>query len=157
MTQKRTWFAFVSTIAFCLAIVSCGSSPNPAASDALKELRKMSGAVEMGLSLEEYTKRMIDMKAEIDEKLSGVPDGELKQEIKSALQAYIDAKTLWTSAGGDRVYTSPGNNKAIFNKYSIPIESIGLEPSTNKKVTLSLVWAIANKHIEKATELNSKK
>jgi len=131
-------------------------TPNPAASDALKELRKMSGAVEMGLNLQEYTKRMIDMKAEVDEKLSQVPDGELKQEIKVAQQAYIDAKTLWNaSATYDNVYTS-GENGAIFKKYGIPAEGATL-PSAPKKVALSLVWAAADKHIEKATNLNNKK
>ena len=155
MTQKRILFTFVSIIAFCLAIVSCGSSPNPAASDALKELRKMSGAVEMGLNIQEYTKRMIDMKAEVDEKLSQVPDGELKQEIKAAQQAYIDAKTLWNSAATyDNVYATGEGNKALFTKYNIPINTM---ERAEKRVALGLVWAVADKHIEKATNLNNKK
>ncbi len=154
MIQQKIWFTLLLLLSFSLAVVSCGSSPNPAAADALKELRKMSGAVEMGLSLQEYTNRMIDMKAEVDEKLSKVPDGEMKQEIKAAQQSYIDAKTLWNSAVTyDNVYPRSEENKAIFMKYTF--SKVG--ESVPKEVALSEVWATANKHIEKATEMNNKK
>lgn len=46
----------------------------------------------MGVNVQEYTKRVIDMKAEVDEKLQAIPVSELNNEIKPAEKGYIDAK-----------------------------------------------------------------
>lgn len=142
--------------AACLAIVSCSSSPNPAASDALKSLRKLSGAAQVGSNLQEYTSRLIDAKAEVDEKAAQLPEGELKQEIKSALEAYTDAKTIWAVFGRGYVDETLEPGKSIISKYNVPKGS-NYTSGRDLETTLSTIWQAADKHIEKATELNNKK
>ncbi len=158
MTQKL--LVLFSILAFCLGIVSCSSSNSTAAtSEAIKELRKMSGAVEMGLSLEEYTKRIIDMKAEVEENLSQISDGQLKEEIKASLQAYIDAKTLWNSSVEPKSSDSSSVYQAVFKKYDLPGEYDPdlMKDSKFRSLVMSIIWLTAKKHIEKAEELNGKK
>lgn len=127
-------------------------TPHPASLDALKSLRKMSGAVEIGINFQEYSSRMIDLKSEVDESLAQLPKGELKKEITLALQAYVDAKTIWNdAASSDYVFTMLEPAKTLQHKYRIPEASKG--QMTYKKVALSTIWAAADRHIGRASKL----
>lgn len=66
---------------------------------ALKALRKMSAATEVGVSLSEYSSRLIDTKAEVDEAIDILPDNFLRQELILALQSFIDAGRAWNEMG----------------------------------------------------------
>jgi hypothetical protein len=45
-------------------------------------------AIEVGPSFNQYTDRLIDAKAQIDEKISVVPEGALKTEILNSVSAF---------------------------------------------------------------------
>jgi hypothetical protein len=127
-------------------------TPHPAATDALKALRKMAGAAQMGINFQEYSSRMIDAKADVDESLAQLPDGEVKKEIALALQAYVDAKTIWNDAAtSDSVFTMLEPAKTLQRKYKIPERQKGTV--TDKSVALSTIWGVADKHIERASKL----
>lgn len=66
-----------------------------AALAALKSLNKLQAATEVGVSYVDYSSRLIDVKAEVSDNLENVPDGQLKQKINSAMDAYADARTAW--------------------------------------------------------------
>lgn len=55
-------------------------------------------AIEVGPSFNQYTDRLIDAKAQIDEKISVVPEGALKTEILNSVSAFLDARELWRLA-----------------------------------------------------------
>src|ERR1041384_562849 len=65
------------------------------AKEAIKALQKLDAATEVGINKMEYSKMLIDAQASVNEALNKLPEGELKQEIKLAMESYMDAKTLW--------------------------------------------------------------
>jgi hypothetical protein len=69
-----------------------------AARDSIATLRKLVSAIEVGPSFNQYTDRLIDAKAQIDEKISVVPEGALKTEILNSVSAFLDARELWRLA-----------------------------------------------------------
>jgi hypothetical protein len=127
-------------------------TPHPAAVAALKSLRKMAGAAQMGINFQEYSSRIIDAKADVDESLAQLPNGEVKKEIALALQAYVDAKTIWNDAAtSDSVFTFLEPAKTLQRKYKIPERQKGT--ATDKSVALSTIWSAASKHIERASKV----
>lgn len=132
-------------------------TPHPAAIAALKSLRKMAGAAQMGINFQEYSSRIIDVKADVDESVAQLPDSEVKKEISLALQAYVDAKTIWNnSATSDVVITMLEPGKSLQRKYKIPETTYGQATkgeSTDKTIALSTIWSVASKHIERASKV----
>jgi hypothetical protein len=97
---------------------------------------------------------LIDLKADVDEELSQLAENEVKQEIKSALEAYVDAGTAWNKMlRYDFMITGFEPAKTLQAKYSIPTDSTGSSTIVLKSVALSTIWGAAKKHIENATEL----
>ncbi len=106
----------------------------------------------MGINFQEYSSRIIDVKADVDESVAQLPDGEVKKEVSLALQAYVDAKTIWNdSATSDYVITMLEPAKGLQRKYKIPERTKG--QVADKTVALSTIWSVANKHIERASKV----
>lgn len=121
---------------------------------ALKSLRKLAAATEVGVNFQEYGSRLIDVKAEVNEFLPKITDGYVKDEIKLAMESYADASTAWNNMLR-RDYLLIGFEPAdtLQKKYSIPIDrSIGNIPLLPRNVVLSTIWAAARKHIENASK-----
>lgn len=95
LTQLST--IIISAIIFC---ASCANSLPPEALSATKEavsaLQKLNAATDVGINQVEYGKLLIDAQAKVNQASSKLKDGELKTEIKSAMECYVDAKSLWT-------------------------------------------------------------
>jgi hypothetical protein len=145
-------------------------TPTPSvgvAQPALKALRVVAGATEVGISFEEYGRRMIDLKAEVDKAAGDLLDAELKGEIRASLQAYVDAGQAWNelTRGGyqlSRSFLNPDRQPfadALQKKYDIPTEI--LDPGAPTKpyrtmdgqLVLRTIWGAARKHLEKAETL----
>ncbi len=153
-----------------VAITSSKPTPHPSGQNALKSLRRMAAATEVGINFQEYGKRVIDLKADIDEDLSQLPEGELKQEIKLAVEAYVDANTAWNEMSDNNYLSTafePG--KTLQKKYSmrgLPAPDLkvklpkGMEGYAGslmvpKNIALNTIWGVARKHIDKATQLQN--
>jgi hypothetical protein len=137
-------------------IPSSKPTPHPAAQNSLKLLRKMASATEVGINFQEYGKRVIDLKADVDEELAQLPESELKQEIKLAAEAYVDAGTAWNEMlRYDFMLTSFEPARSFQKKYSIPGEKTDSRGGLrlDKNVVLSTIWGAARKHIDRATQL----
>jgi hypothetical protein len=131
---------------------SSSSQSEAAATKALRALRKLAGATEVGISFQEYGTRLIDVKAEVDEALSQLPDGEVKNEIKLAMEAYADAGQGWNASLGrnETLFPDLEPGRSLMLKYSIPIDnSIGM-PLLPRSRVLSTIWGAARTHIERA-------
>lgn len=131
-------------------------TPNPAIDNALKSLRRMASAIDVGLNSQEYGKRIIDLKFEVEEGIAKLPDNDLKQEIKLCLQAYIDAATAWNEDFRyDFLLTDYEPGKTLQKKYAIPHS--GKDSKTiDKNTTIAVIWKAARKHLERSTELQNK-
>jgi hypothetical protein len=130
-----------------------------AANDALKALRKMASATEIGINFQEYGTRAIDAKADVDEALRQLPDGELKTEIGLAIEAYADAGRAWNKML--RYDFMLVEEEPTFpEKYSIPTTRSETSPThsfmNGRDAILSAIWKAARSHIDRASSLLNK-
>jgi hypothetical protein len=127
-----------------------------AARTAIKELRKLAGATEIGVSFREYGTRLIDVKNAVDDALASIQEGELKKEISLALEAYVDAGHAWNTiikdgnAQYDYTLSFDAEWMRIVEKYSLSPES-SLVYGNDK--ALSAIWREARSHLERASTL----
>src|SRR5262249_44123796 len=125
-----------------------------AARDALKALRKMAGATEIGINFQEYGSRVIDAKADVEEGLRQIPDGDLKTEISLAMDAYADAAKAWNEMiRYDFLMVKFEPGATFQKKYSIPVDTSIGDPIMRRNVVLSTIWQAARAHLERAESL----
>ncbi|MGB9181475.1 MAG: hypothetical protein WCB68_19760 [Pyrinomonadaceae bacterium] len=131
---------------------------NEAASAALRSLRKLAGATEVGISFQEYSSRLIDIKNEVDDSISRLPDGELKNELSLAMEAYVDAGQAWNKMlRNDFMLHTYEPGITLMRKYSMqPVELVPGNRSTlalPRNYVLSTIWSAARAHIERAASI----
>jgi hypothetical protein len=110
----------------------------------LKSFRSIQAATEVGVTIHDYNKLVIDAKTSFNEHIMSLHDGELKKEIIEIMQSYQDALTVWNDIIGKGVlcdYTS--------TKYSIVVPKYIREGrgciGTDK--VLQSIWAFALIHL----------
>jgi hypothetical protein len=128
---------------------------------ALRALRKLAGATEVGVNYQQYSALVIDAKAAVDEALATVTNEDLKSELKSSMDAYVDAGHIWddmvnipSSRGRVVLVTSAGPNEPIWSihkKYAAPVPP-GTSVISGEELR-STVWAAARQHLDKASAL----
>lgn len=132
------------------------TAPQPSAinytAEAIKSLKKLSAATDVGVNFQDYNRRIIDVKAEVEDSLQNIPDEYTKSEIKSAIDAYADASSAWNFAVQNRGYLFIDFEPAITlrPKYSIPTTQLGSMTLITRETALSVIWAKAKTHIENA-------
>jgi hypothetical protein len=146
--------------------VERASPSKEAAQAAIKSLRKLTSAVEIGVNFRDYSSRLIDVKSEVDDALLKVDEGPLKQEIAEAMAAYGDAGRAW-----NRIIQTGSRSETLFPDsdpiaaalqiaYNVPTQVIGDKgpyPAPFRIMsggdTLRLIWAAAQSHVEKSESL----
>jgi hypothetical protein len=141
-----------------------GESPNKSSTidknknaidNALKSLRKLAAATEVGVSFREYGTRLIDVKTEIEELLPDISEGNVKEEIKLAMEAYADASKVWNEmikTGNGDLFPDYEPWKTLQQKYSIPTYRYSNLHLMTVDKSLKAIWAAANQHIENAAK-----
>lgn len=131
---------------------------------AMKELHKMQAATEVGITLQEYSSRLIELKASVDEALRQVSDPDLKRELRFAVEAYSDGLDLWNRQLNTRYPLKQSGDmlreeaKDICEKYGIKefSTSTGGGEIVNGKKVLNFIWSFAKTAVEKADKLVAK-
>jgi hypothetical protein len=72
-----------------------------AARSALRALRKIASATEVGISYVNYSPLVAEVKAEVEDALSRMKDGDLKASIQAALNEYTYAAYVWQATWRD--------------------------------------------------------
>jgi hypothetical protein len=119
-----------------------------AANDALKALRKVDSATQVGVSYIQYGSLLIETQAQVNEALRILPDGELKRELRAAMEAYADVRPLWERIinGQDLIWTNYAETKIAIQKYR-------LNPNQSINSAMQQVWSIGRNHIDRASRL----
>jgi hypothetical protein len=119
-------------------------TPNPdkqAAEDAIKALRRLASAAEVGVTYVEYGRIVIEAKAEVDGALAKIQDRDLKSYISRAIHEYAYASQAWNyfiqNRGG--IPTKSDLGRQLITKYSIPIK-ISIFTSLTRDSTLPHIW-----------------
>lgn len=125
---------------------------------ALKALRKMKAATEIGVTLPEYSSRLIDGKVEVDEALAVLPGGFLKEELRLALEAFVDVGKAWNQMGKySFILAQSETGWMLAGRYGLQSDTSLQSPVFFKDYFLSTIWEIAARHVENATRLSSSK
>jgi len=133
-----------------------------AAQEALNELKKLGSALQVGLSLEQYTNRLIDRKIAVEEKLSLLQDDSvIKQQLTQSLQAFVDGGEVWRltiKAKYDCLSVGAGSSgfcgyggETFRRDARTLILRYGLEPRPFE-YNIQTVWEFAFKHLNQAQD-----
>jgi hypothetical protein len=132
-------------------------SDKQAAEEAIRGLRKMASAAEIGVSYVEYGRIVIEAKAEVDGALSKIQDGGLRNTISQAMFEYAYALQLWNYLINNRggIPTKSNMGRTLISSYDIPIK-ISVFISLTRDSTLPYVWRKARQHYDAAVEQANK-
>src|SRR3954470_23947495 len=73
---------------------NCGglsSKQRSAVDDAMKSLRKLAAATQVGVNYQQYGMLVIEAQAQVNDALAVLPEAELKTEMNAAMEGYADA------------------------------------------------------------------
>jgi hypothetical protein len=134
----------------CSLIIACSTeSPRRAAADrAIKALRRVEAATDIGTNQVEYNSRVADAKIEIDNVTSDIEDPQINTELFRAIEAYTDAAHLWSAEPAELMNLVV----ALREKYDLPRDVTGLD----RRADVQIIWKAASAHINEASRLNEK-
>lgn len=120
------------------------------AQDAIKALRRLASATEVGVNYTDYGRVLIEVKAEVDGALPRIQNAELRSDINSAMVEYAYASELWTYFLRTKgIPTKSDMGRALIERYNIPIK-ISFFTTLTRDVALPYVWRSAREYYEKA-------
>lgn len=123
MAKKQT--LVLALIMVANLFTACGglsSKQRTSAEEAMKALRKLGAATQVGVNYQLYGSLVIDAQAQVNEALAILPDGELKKEMNAAMEAYADAGQIWGAkirSGSGEIHSEFGPGATIIPKYSL--------------------------------------
>src|ERR1044072_8805055 len=97
MSKRTVLFAWM-VISSAYLFAACGglsSEQRRVSDDAIKALRKIEAATQVGVNYQLYGQMVIEAKAQVNEVAAKLPDGELKSELISSIDAYAEAGEAW--------------------------------------------------------------
>lgn len=128
------------------------------AREAIKALRGLISAVEIGVSYVEYSRRLIDAKIIIDGALSAIDEGEVKTAVAESLQFFEDAMNYWrgdVQSGVSELILSDKHIRQLIIKYGadVGLAVSSIPQSENKRVAVNkLVSAVMTAAARKTVE-----
>ncbi|HEX8072035.1 MAG TPA: hypothetical protein VF546_18950 [Pyrinomonadaceae bacterium] len=129
-----------------------------AARGALRALRRLAAAEEVAPDYDDYGRLLLDVKGEVDDHLSDLGPGEVRDEIELALEAYTDLRVAWNTTKG--LLAVPAAlyqpQRTLIAKYGIPVNTQGDVPLMDFRGAISAIFKVAREHIERACALLSR-
>ena len=126
--------------------------------EALRALRKIQAATDVGINFSEYGELVVEAKAAVNEAIAEMGDSTLSKELQAAMQAYADASTAWNlsmkdsaSFRGYSFFVYEGSEgRHLDTKYRFTKSTSGV---ADKQNALNTIWAVAKAHLDRATQL----
>ena len=161
MTKTLFWVCFATAFAVG-AIIGCGESPakrqaeaqKEAATEALRALKKIQAATQVGVTFFEYGPLVIEAKAIVNQASSVLPLGDLRTELELAMDAYADARAAWDETKYLRSYQEPG--RTLIPKYSLKTKNASRpryhieHEFISTSDAIRAIWAAADAHLLRA-------
>jgi len=146
------WVLLISLSAFMVANSSCMSPKQKAAIDeALKSLRKVASATEVGVTYMKYGDLLIEAKASLNEALLIMTNQKQKSILNDIMGCYEDAFTIWgrkIQNDHSTLSSSRSEDDSIIRKYRLPTEAGSMGDRTiDSNDALHRIWAIASSEL----------
>jgi hypothetical protein len=124
-----------------------------AARSAIKSLRRLASATEVGISYVNYSPLLAEVKTEVDSLLPDIPSGDLRGDIATALKEYTVAGTVWNQTYTVREVPSKSElGRWLIDNYGIPIK-ISVWTSVPRDTALGYIWQRARAYFNAAVVL----
>jgi len=140
------------------AKVGINEDEQVAARAAIKALRKLYNATDVGVSYVNYAPLVVDAKTEVDESINALSDGPLKSAVIKSLQEYQYAAEIWQRTFRLRaIATKTDLGRYLIKQYSIPIK-VSVWTDIPQSAALSYIWKKAGEFFRQAeAEVSSQK
>jgi hypothetical protein len=129
-----------------------------AARGALRALRRLAAAEAVAPDYDEYGKLLLAVKGEVDDHLSDLGPGEVRDEIELALKAYTDLRLAWSRTRGFLAMPAALHEpqRTLIAKYAIPIDTRGDIPLMDFRGAIFAIFKAAREHLDRASALLQK-
>ncbi|SRR5579885_1948835 len=135
-----------------------------ACKDALKSLRKVQAATQVGVNTQQYPQLLVDAKANVNAASALLPDGDLRNQLQKTMDAYVDVAGLWRhkiespSYLSDTISASEEPWKTMIMKYSLQTEpnliygGAGQPPIPGIHIDkcIPVIWARADSYLDES-------
>jgi hypothetical protein len=173
-TAQRTLsflcFMLLMTVGAC---VNNARSPEVVA--ALEDMNKLKTAAKVGVNRAQYSSLVIEAQSSVNEALKKLSDGELKTEMRAAMEAYSDASIAWAKFDGEESLNLQSNADILPLKHKYKVKSmtngeilsrlkeeerdqVFEEGTVFERVTrasmLNAIWQTASRHLDHAEALS---
>ena len=146
------------TLSLVLAVnlAACSMSQRKPASVtiAVDSLKKIDTAVQIGVTRDQYFPLVLDAKLKVDAALPLLEDDTFRTHLTNALNAYIDAGTVWDASLRYRSDGQTGQQlRDIITRYSIQLNDQGAIADFD--AAIKTVWQSARFHVKSLSEVET--
>jgi hypothetical protein len=126
----------------------------PPAREALKALRRLATAAEVGVSYEAYFPLLASVKAEFDGAIEAVPPSDFRNEAVRAMREYELVGRVWSLTWkGDGIDPKSELGRLLIEQYKIPVWGRAWWKFLSGDDVLPTVWRAARGRFDRAAEL----
>lgn len=146
-------------------ISSFSPEANKASEEALKALRKLVSATDVGTTFQTYNSLVIEAKTQVDEAKRKLPQGELKKALESAIEAYADVVTIWNEKIAkrmDNLYSREPSHLYLIKKYKLQtkrvdygsiVSDVGIVEQVDIDIARQMIWIEGKSQVEHISKL----
>jgi hypothetical protein len=159
MRYNRATVLTAAAIIFIQLMTACGglsSKQRTAASEAVAALRKIEAAVQVGVNYQQYGTLLIEAKSKVNDANAVLSEGELKQRLNNAMDAYADAAQVWgMKISGPNLLPDREPGAMLMRKYNLKTQTISAAALTyiDTDEALQTMWGAALGHLLIAQKL----
>jgi hypothetical protein len=128
-----------------------------AARATLRALRRLAAAEAVAPDYDEYGRLLLAVKGEVEDHLSELSPGEIRDEIELALEAYTDLRVAWSTTRGFLAMPAAlyEPQRTLIAEYGIPVDTRGDVALMDFKGAIFAIFKAARKDIDRASALLS--
>jgi len=152
MAQQYRVVGLSTVTPLVVLLISCSGAAPKAGKDALDSLRRVQAAVQVGVNYQQYGELLMDAKAKTNAASRALPDGPIKTELNSVIDAYLDASRVWQFKIDNRLLDRNSEpDRSLIAKYSLPVKEYNNVARPDE--ALQVIWRFADMHINEAGKL----
>jgi hypothetical protein len=148
-----------AAVIFTQLLAACGGlsgKQDTAAREAVAALRKIEAAVQVGVSYQQYGPLLVEAKSKVNDANAVLPEGELKQKLNAAMDAYADANQIWgIKISGPNLLPDREPGATLMRKYNLKTHTINSVALTyiDPNEAMQAAWGTALGHLLIAQKL----
>jgi hypothetical protein len=151
MRRKNLKLLAAAAVIGMQLLTACGGSPGTQkAAEAVAALRKIHAATEVGVNYQQYGMLLIEAKAKVNDANAVLPDGELKNRLNAAVDAYTDASQVWgMKINGPPLSPDKEPGATLMRKYNLKTHTISAAALTyiDPEEAMRAMWGAAMGHL----------